>query len=228
MNPLNYSIIILIISIILLVLFFNGVVTGIVLFSFANFTPNGIIFAPDCGSPDDTGDICFDADNVGGGEILNCLHGGACPAGVSFGATGSETEDVTPDSDPDAGDGGIVASTFVDNTKDTDEDGIIDALDQCVLEAETVNGFLDEDGCPESTQTPTVNEPPQVTVENVLINPPPLTDEFLAPETLSSSASAVNLHEAVDSVIILVIIVIIGLILALAGILKKNLGKKKR
>jgi outer membrane protein OmpA-like peptidoglycan-associated protein len=34
-------------------------------------------------------------------------------------------------------------------TKDTDGDGIVDATDKCKTEAETVNKFQDEDGCPD-------------------------------------------------------------------------------
>ncbi|MGH9877496.1 MAG: choice-of-anchor U domain-containing protein, partial [Nitrososphaerales archaeon] len=37
---------------------------------------------------------------------------------------------------------------------DTDGDGITDDLDQCPLEPETVNGFLDEDGCPDEIPIP--------------------------------------------------------------------------
>ncbi|MCI4433467.1 MAG: hypothetical protein JHC41_07730, partial [Nitrosopumilus sp.] len=33
---------------------------------------------------------------------------------------------------------------------DTDGDGIPDSLDQCINEAETVNGFQDTDGCPDT------------------------------------------------------------------------------
>ena len=36
---------------------------------------------------------------------------------------------------------------------DTDGDGIVDPDDQCVTEPETVNAYLDEDGCPDSTDS---------------------------------------------------------------------------
>jgi len=33
---------------------------------------------------------------------------------------------------------------------DTDSDGIADSADQCINEAETMNGYQDEDGCPDT------------------------------------------------------------------------------
>ena len=42
-----------------------------------------------------------------------------------------------------------VAPSFDPNNRDTDKDGIVDALDQCIREAEDIDNFQDEDGCPE-------------------------------------------------------------------------------
>src|SRR5690554_2412391 len=43
-------------------------------------------------------------------------------------------------------DGGCVAGPTI---RDTDADGIVDALDQCPLKPEDYDGFEDEDGCPD-------------------------------------------------------------------------------
>ena len=46
--------------------------------------------------------------------------------------------------------GGVsVAPSFDPNMRDTDKDGIVDALDRCIREPEDLDGFQDEDGCPE-------------------------------------------------------------------------------
>jgi len=37
---------------------------------------------------------------------------------------------------------------------DTDGDGIVDSADQCINEAETMNGYQDEDGCPDTAPVP--------------------------------------------------------------------------
>src|SRR3989304_6231121 len=37
---------------------------------------------------------------------------------------------------------------------DTDSDGIADTTDQCINEAETMNGYQDEDGCPDVVPVP--------------------------------------------------------------------------
>jgi len=42
-----------------------------------------------------------------------------------------------------------VAPSFDPNRRDTDKDGIVDAMDQCIRDAEDIDGFQDEDGCPE-------------------------------------------------------------------------------
>ncbi|MGB0637898.1 MAG: OmpA family protein, partial [Myxococcota bacterium] len=46
--------------------------------------------------------------------------------------------------------GGVsVAPSFDPNMRDTDKDGIMDGMDQCVREPEDLDDFQDEDGCPE-------------------------------------------------------------------------------
>lgn len=46
--------------------------------------------------------------------------------------------------------GGVsVAPSFDPNMRDTDKDGIMDAMDRCIREAEDLDNFQDEDGCPE-------------------------------------------------------------------------------
>lgn len=42
-----------------------------------------------------------------------------------------------------------VAPSFDPNRRDTDKDGIVDAMDQCIRDAEDIDAFQDEDGCPE-------------------------------------------------------------------------------
>ena len=46
--------------------------------------------------------------------------------------------------------GGVsVAPSFDPNMRDTDKDGVVDALDRCIREPEDLDQFQDEDGCPE-------------------------------------------------------------------------------
>jgi outer membrane protein OmpA-like peptidoglycan-associated protein len=46
--------------------------------------------------------------------------------------------------------GGVsVAPSFDPNMRDTDKDGIMDGMDQCIREPEDLDDFQDEDGCPE-------------------------------------------------------------------------------
>lgn len=49
--------------------------------------------------------------------------------------------------------GGAFGNAGGAGTKDTDLDGITDDLDACPAEPETVNGYIDEDGCPDSLST---------------------------------------------------------------------------
>ena len=56
----------------LMVVFFNQVMIVISLFVYAQWIPYNIIFAPG-----------IDYDDYDGAVILNCLHGGGCPEGVS-------------------------------------------------------------------------------------------------------------------------------------------------
>jgi len=44
---------------------------------------------------------------------------------------------------------GFIEPPFVPGDPDTDGDGILDSGDQCVLDPEDKDGYLDEDGCPE-------------------------------------------------------------------------------
>lgn len=229
-DPTKYSIVILIILIIGTVIFFDAIVTGVVLASFSNFLLNGIVFSPECG-PDEDPNVtgCYDKDNIDGGQVLNCLHSGICPIGVNWQPTGSEEWDATPDSDPHPDDPYQPPTVNPASLIDTDGDGIFDDKDGCVFEPELVNGFLDTDGCPESSESPDVNELPEVTIENTIINPPDISASFIDEVAeLGFSSNNVNLNDTVDSAIILVVVVLIAMILALIMVLKKNLGKKKR
>ena len=44
---------------------------------------------------------------------------------------------------------GFIEPSFVPGDPDTDGDGLLDSSDQCVLDPEDKDGYLDEDGCPE-------------------------------------------------------------------------------
>ena len=55
-----------------MVVFFNQVMIAISLFVYAQWIPYNIVFAPG-----------IDYDDYDGAVILNCLHGGGCPEGVS-------------------------------------------------------------------------------------------------------------------------------------------------
>lgn len=224
-NPL--IILSLVLLVVLMVIFADTIVTFIVLLPFLNPQINGLVFTDD-----------YDPDTTDGAEVLNCLHGGACPTGVYFEPTGSEStgEDgtpiATPDSEVDAGDGGIVASPLPDPNADFDNDGIVDSLDECILDPETVNGFLDFDGCPEtSTIDPETNEEiivdelPDIDIFRVIINPPELTSDILNTATQSPSAyiesnATVNLNTIVDNAIIVFIIMIVGIVIFIAILIR--------
>ena len=57
---------------------------------------------------------------------------------------------------------------------DTDGDGIIDTQDGCINEKETVNGYQDEDGCPD---TEPVVLPPATLPTSVSLNMPPVGNQ---------------------------------------------------
>ncbi len=157
------AILVMIFAIAFVLIFFQGVVVLVVLMTFSDFLLDGIVFAPECSAgenPEVTG--CYDKDHIDGGQVLNCLHGGLCPIGVSYEPTQQET---CSDTDSD----GLTQYALseacrtetiaelesagpVDQT-DTDEDGIIDAYDRCPYQEETVNGFQDDDGCPETSSS---------------------------------------------------------------------------
>jgi outer membrane protein OmpA-like peptidoglycan-associated protein len=93
---------------------------------------------------------------------LNASYG-EFSLGVSF-APGAKkgAEMVLPPADPDPDKDGVVGiadqcpnengGTNADGcpTRDQDGDGVADANDKCVDQAETVNGFEDQDGCPDT------------------------------------------------------------------------------
>ena len=56
-----------------MVVFFNQVMTVISLFVYAQWIPYNVVFAPG-----------IDYDDYDGSVILNCLHGGGCPEGVTY------------------------------------------------------------------------------------------------------------------------------------------------
>lgn len=241
MKQNHIIIVMLVVSILVTGLFFDSVVTGIILVSFSNFFLNGIVFSSECGVGEDpTVTGCYDKDHIDGSQVLNCLHGGSCPIGVSYEPT--QQEDCSDPSfygkvdacplDPVAD-----AITLELQTNDDDGDGILNQYDQCPTQ-KVINPTLTSNGCP-------VGSEPDVELDNLTIdiitNPPPVSSSFLVeqlqaidpntglPVTLSSLDGTFNLNNAVDSAIILVVVILVILILALIMVLKKNLpGKKKR
>ena len=61
------------VTIFLMVVFFNQVMIVISLFVYAQIIPLNVVFAPG-----------IDYDDYDGAIILNCLHGGGCPEGVTY------------------------------------------------------------------------------------------------------------------------------------------------
>ncbi|MBT4327006.1 MAG: hypothetical protein HOD60_08900 [Candidatus Nitrosopelagicus sp.] len=161
---LNQLVIIsLFVMIAFILIFFNGVVVLFVIMTFSDFFLDGIVFAPECKAgenPQITG--CYDKDNIDGGQIINCLHGGVCPIGVSYEPTQQETCDSTDNAGYEefALSEACRAETIAEleangplDSTDTDEDGIFDVIDKCPYDAETINGYLDLDGCPETSSS---------------------------------------------------------------------------
>jgi len=61
------------VMIFVMVVFFNQVMIVISLFVYANMIPFNVVFAPG-----------LDYSDYDGAVILNCLHGGGCPEGVTY------------------------------------------------------------------------------------------------------------------------------------------------
>lgn len=57
----------------LMVVFFHNVLTGISLFIYSQIIPYNVVFSPG-----------IDLKQYDGSVILNCLHGGGCPEGVTY------------------------------------------------------------------------------------------------------------------------------------------------
>ena len=228
-NPL--IILSLILLVVVMIIFADSIVTIIVLLPFTNLVFNGVVFAPECGldeDPNETG--CYDKDNIDGGQVLNCLHSGICPIGVNWQPTGSEEWDATPDSDPHPDDPYQPPTVNPASLIDTDGDGIFDDKDECVFEPELVNGFLDTDGCPETSSTDPdtnetiiVNDLPDVDVVEILVNPPQLTDNLLNSAVQSPNSyiealeesnlrNTVNLNTMVNNAIIIFVAIVIVMI----------------
>ncbi len=96
-----------------------------------------------------------------GSYTLNASYG-EFSIGVSFnpGATSTAVVEPPPDPDPD-GDGLLGIQDMCPNehggtnpdgcpSRDQDGDGIVDASDKCIDQAETINSFEDDDGCPDT------------------------------------------------------------------------------
>jgi len=87
---------------------------------------------------------------------------GEFSVGVSFNPSAKSEPPPAPPEDPDPDKDGIMgANDMCPNenggtnpdgcpTRDQDGDGIVDAEDKCIDQAETVNGFEDTDGCPDT------------------------------------------------------------------------------
>ena len=69
----NHVVIVLALSIMLLLVFFNGFVTLLVLLPYLDFPMLNVVFEEG-----------YNMDDYDGATILNCLHGGGCPEGVTY------------------------------------------------------------------------------------------------------------------------------------------------
>ena len=69
----NHVVIVLALSIVLLLVFFNGFVTLLVLVPYLDFPMLNVVFEEG-----------YNSDDYDGATILNCLHGGGCPEGVTY------------------------------------------------------------------------------------------------------------------------------------------------
>lgn len=92
-----------------------------------------------CPPPDRDRDGVLDPDDACPDEPGAAPHG--CPPRDSDNDGVLDSDDACPD-EPGAPPQGCPP-------RDTDDDGFLDSVDRCIDEAETVNGFDDEDGCPD-------------------------------------------------------------------------------
>ena len=79
------------VTIFLMVVFFNQVLIVITLFVYAQMIPFDIVFAPD-----------VDKSQIDASQIINCLHGGICPSGITYvdDETGKIEDTAIPDQQP--------------------------------------------------------------------------------------------------------------------------------
>ena len=187
----------------------------IILIPFTSFQLNGLVYAPACDGTNDG--FCYNAETTDGGAILNCLHGGACPQGVSYeiDEPTTTTETTTTTTEP----------TPIVDLGDTDGDGILNNVDLCIDEPETVNGFLDSDGCPETINS--VNQTyetvePTITIENIIVDPPTFTPTITP---IDDTGLSINLNGIVNNAIVIYIIIVVLLIVVLIVILKRHYMK---
>lgn len=151
MKKKNHDLLIIfpLIILVFLIAFPDQIITYFTLLPFNSLSLNALIFAEPCGegkSPAETG--CYDADSVDGSDILNCLHGGACPIGVSY--EPDEVSNTVTTNNEQPKEETITSETTNEVKTDTDGDGIFNDVDKCVFEPETFNGFSDTNGCPET------------------------------------------------------------------------------
>ena len=221
----NHIVILIVISVLLLFVFFNGFVTLLVLLPYFSFTLNSVVFSPDCTPSSVEGDDCYDRSKVSGGEILNCLHGGTCPKGVSYVEDEIESTVEPIVSAPTVSPTPVLSS----DTNDDDSDGIINSLDECVTVPETVNGFKDTDGCPETytiQSSVPVTQYVQPTLTSIFTDPPDLSDViFQSYSDLPQTESSVNLNESVNNASVLIILVMSVLLVSVLIISRKKIKK---
>jgi OOP family OmpA-OmpF porin len=82
-----------------------------------------------------------------------------CPDKAAATSDGCPDTDMDRDGVPDDRDRcparrGVAADGCPPKDEDVDGDGIVDSRDRCPRKPETVNGFEDEDGCPDDAQDP--------------------------------------------------------------------------
>ena len=85
---------------------------------------------------------------------------------------------------------------------DKDKDGIPDKTDKCPDEAETFNGFKDEDGCPDKKATVIITEKEIKILEKVYFETGKATIRKVSFDVLNAVASVVKLHPEITIILI--------------------------
>lgn len=160
MTALTKIIIGFVILLIVLFVFQDSIILGLVMMPFSNLQLNGLVFAPD-----------YDPETTDGSDILECLHGGECPKGVSYVDDPEIVDNTYADSDGDFIRDGRDDCPFVAGVDFQQIDGV--SVRGCPLPILNDLPILNEDG--------TVNNDPN----NIANIPNQTLEEFLGISTLT-------------------------------------------